>query len=349
MPLPDMVKSARYMKALRGKLNVGIIEASSLTGLSQLSTVGNIDGVRLAGNFPDLGELRSFKQLRALDLIGGSTINLGPVGALTQLRELVIQQPHYKSPDLSPLGTLVNLERLSVYGCILPDIPALRTMTSLRFLDLTQTPVADLTPLRNLPYMNELIVDQRSIPALKDLGAGIKALRIRHQNGIKEPMDLTAVASLRSLKTVEVWAANSLVLAPLVNIPGLSDLSINGTAVSFETFRDSSVHLVDPGSIGELHALQRLVLTWVDISDTRFMAGLGSLEEVYLDQIRSLNDVRTLGTLQKLRTIQLATTSVVDISPFLNLRGLKVLTLQETPARYDTIIELQNRGVIVKQ
>jgi Leucine-rich repeat (LRR) protein len=345
-----MAKSARYMKELKGKLDVGIIEASSLSGLSQLATVGNIDGLRLAGNFPDLDELRSFKRLPRLDLIGGSSLHLEPVGSLTQLRELVLQQPHYRSPDLSPLGALVNLEKFSVYGFALSEIPALRTMKSLKYLDLTDTPVADLSMLRELPDFNELVIDQRSIPILRGLaGSAIKTLQINHTDGIREPIDLSPLAALQKLTALKIMASTSLTLAPLVSIAKLSELTIWGTAVSFETFRDNSVHLVDPASIGELHELKRLELAWVDVTDTRFMVGLGSLEEAYLDQLHSLSDIRGLDTLNKLRFVQLVATNVVDIRPLLNVRGLKTLVVQVTPARNDVITELKNRGVLVKE
>jgi hypothetical protein len=349
-PLPDMVKSARLMKELRGKLNVGIIEASSLAGLSQLATVGNIDGLRLAGNFPDLGELRAFKRLLRLDLIGGSSLHLESVGSLTQLRELVLQQPRDRSPDLSPLGALTNLERFSVYGFAFSEIPALRTMKSLKYLDLTDTPIANLSMLRELPNFNELVIDQRSIPALRRLASSsIRTLEIKHAYGMKEPIDLSPLAALPKLKTVHVMASTSLTLAPLTSLLELSDLSIWGTSVSIETMRENTIHLVDPISIGELHQLKRLELAWVDVTDTNFMAGLESLEEVHLVQTHSLSDIRTLGTLKTLRLVQLASTNVAEISSLFNLRNLKVLNIEVSPIRSDEIKQLRDRGVTVKE
>ena len=104
-------------------------------------------------------------------------------------------------------------------------------------------------------------------------------------------------------------------------------------------FGNFTVHLLDPATVGELHGLKKLGLSWVDIRDTNFMDGLGALEEVYINQTRSLSDIRTLGTLRTLRSVQLVATSVVDISPLLNLHQLRVLTVQVTPARLDVITE----------
>ena len=349
-PLPDMSSSARYMKAMSGKINVGIIEASSLAGLSQLGTLRNIESLQLAGQFPDLSELRSFKLLQRLDLVGGSTRDLEPVGNLTQLRELILQQPHEKSPDLRPLSTLSNLRRLVISGLAVQGTSVLRTMKSLNQLDLTGTPISDLTGLRDLPDLTELIIDQRSIRALPELASSaLKILRIRHTYESSVPVDLVPIGKLQNLNVLEITAAGSLALSPITSLHGLSELVVTGTAISITDFGNYTIHLVDQATIGELHGLKKLGLAWVDIKDTSFMAGLGSLEEVYVNQTRSLFDIRTLGTLQTLRSVQLVATGVVDISPLLDLRKLKVLNIQVTPARNDVIKELKDRGVIVKE
>jgi hypothetical protein len=106
--------------------------------------------------------------------------------------------------------------------------------------------------------------------------------------------------------------------------------------------------LQDPAAIADLHNLKFLGLAWVDISNTDFLGGLGRLEDIYINQTRSLSDIRTLGTLTSLRSVQSAATSVVDISPLLNLVNLKTLTLQVTPARFDVITELKHQGVTIK-
>ena len=347
-PLPDMTSSAHYMKALGGRLNVGIIEASSLAGLSHLADLPNIESLTLAGQFPDLSEVRSFRFLQRLDLVGGSTHDLAPVGGLIQLRELILQQPHETSPDLAPLGALVNLDKLVISGFSFQEVSVLTTMTSLTHLDLSATPVNDLSGLRNLSKFNELTIEQESIPALSALAnSPLKILHVRHTDGVKEPIDLAPIASLQHLAGLEIMAAGSLILTPLENLRGLLELTITGTAVSFRDL-NYTIHLIDPNAIGELHKLKKLGLAWVDITDTKCLSGLGTLEEVYINQTRSLSDIHVLGTLQKVRSIQLVATSVVDISPLLNLRELRVLTVQATPARLDVITELRNRGVTIK-
>ena len=348
-PLPDMNKSAQYMKAMGARLNVGIIEASSLLGLSQLAPLQNIVSLQLSGQFPDLSELRSFRYLQSLNLVGASTRDLAPLAGLVQLHELILQQPHENAPDLAPLSALVNLRRLVISGFAFHDLRNLHTLTSLEYLDLTETPVTDFSALRDLPDLKEIIIDQRSAPALLTLGNRIRILRVRHHDGLREPIDLGPIPALQNLRTLEVTAAGTLTLTPLRSVHNLTELIITGTELSFRDFGNFTVHLVDPDAIGTLQGLKKLGLAWVDIRDMTLTNGLTALEEIYVNQTRSLSDVRALGNLGSLRAVQLVATSVVDISPLLNLKNLKKLTIQVTPARLDVITELKSKGVVIEQ
>jgi hypothetical protein len=161
-------------------------------------------------------------------------------------------------------------------------------------------------------------------------------------------MSLAPVASLRNLKKLELYAATNLTLAPLRALRGLVELTVTGTAISFAGLGNYTVHLVDPTTIGGLRGLKKLGLAWVDVRDVDFLIGLEGLEDLHINQTRSLIDIRALATLQTPRSVQLVATSVVDISPLLNLRNLKTLIVQVTPARLDVITQLKNNGVTVR-
>ncbi len=345
-PLPDMRQSAKFMKMVRGRFTVGIIEAKSLDGLSNLGSLKNLEGLTLAGNFGDLAEVRAMKLIRSLDLVGLSARDLGPVGTLVQLRELTLQQFPGRPLDVSPLKTLANLRKLTITQFLIQNLSALRGMTSLSSLDLTGSIVGDLSSLREVKTLSELSIDQQTVPNLSALTDDpIKALHIRHSEGATA-LDLTPVTNLGALETVDIVTAGTLMLSPLRRLPNLKELTIMGTAISF---RDSnySLHLQDPATIGEMHGLKKLGLSWLDIQDTEFLRGLNGLEEIYINQT-PVSDVRALGTLESLRSVQFAGTRIADISPLLNLPKLKTLNIQATPARLDIITELRNRGVMIK-
>jgi len=348
-PLPDMHKSAEYLGKIRYRFTVGIIGVTSLEGLSVLSTLRQMDGLIIAGrDISDLNELKTMHFISSLELNGVPARDLAPVGSLVQLRELKMLQLPNRFLDIRPLEKLVNLQKLTIIQFLVQDLSALRGMTSLRYLDLTATPVSDVSPLRDVQTLEELRIDQRSAPGLTTLASGhLKRLHIIHADGIPDPIELSPVADLKTLETLDITPARLLTLTPLRSLSNLSELIITGTAVSFQDLKNYSVHLQDPAAIAELHNLKKLGLAWVDIQDTDCLEGLRGLEQIYINQT-PVSDIRTLGTLVSLRSVQLAGTRVVDIAPLLNLTMLKTLIIQETPARLDVITELKRRGVIIK-
>ena len=89
------------------------------------------------------------------------------------------------------------------------------------------------------------------------------------------------------------------------------------------------------------------MLAYVDLTDIGFLSGLTGMEELYIVWV-PLSDIRVLGTLGSLRTVELVGTNVVDILPLLALPNLQTFIIQETPARADVITELKKRGVTIK-
>lgn len=347
--LPDMRQSTHLIGLLHPPISVGIIEAQSLKGLSALGSIRAIESVTLAGNFSDLAELRSMKFIQRLDLVGMSVSDLESVGTLHQLRELTLQQRPNRALDIEPLRALVNLHKLSMVQFLIQSLAPLRGMPSLAVLSLTGSIIPDLSPVADLHALAELTIDQRMVPALSQLsGSHLKLLQVNHTDGVSDPIDLTPVTTLASLETFDITAAGVITLAPLRALSkSLIKLIVTGTTISFRDM-NYTVHLQDPGVIADLHNLKFLGLAWVDISNTDFLDGLSHLEDIYINQTRTLSDIRTLGTLTSLRSVQLAATNVVDISPLLNLVNLKTLTLQVTPARFDVITELKRQGVTIK-
>lgn len=346
--LPDMRESAKYIRLWRGHLSVAIIEALSLQGLSNLSSIKNIESLTLAGAFNDLTELRRMKFIQRLDLVGLSVGDLASVGSLVQLKELTLEQRPNRMLDIAPLNTLVNLQRLTIVQFPIQDIGPLRSMKSLATLNLTGSVVANLSPLSDLPALRELTIDQRMVPGIATIaGSHLTTLHITHTDGDAVPIDLTPLSGLQNLSVLDITPAGTINLAPLRKLSGLTRLTITGTSVSFRDF-NYTIHLQDPAAISDLHNLKMLGLAWIDVQNTDFLHGLDRLEEIYINQTRSLTDIGALGTLKSLRSVQLAATNVADVSPLLDLPNLRTVTLQVTPARLDVVTELKRQGVTIK-
>lgn len=197
-PLPDMHKSAMCMSALNDRITIGIVQASSLSGISQLDHLTNLIGLSISADVTDLTEIRKLSNIQHLDLEGPIAIqDLESVARLTQLRDLVLSDLHYRPVDIDPLKTLVNLRHLTLMQLTVRDLSAVGFMRSLESLNLTGTPVADLAPLRALGNLSELSIDQRSLAGLSQLeGRHINKLSVVHSEGNANVIDLTAVSHL---------------------------------------------------------------------------------------------------------------------------------------------------------
>jgi Leucine-rich repeat (LRR) protein len=84
------------------------------------------------------------------------------------------------------------------------------------------------------------------------------------------------------------------------------------------------------------------------ISDLDFLSDLKNLEELRINSV-PVNDVHIIGSLNSLRLVGLVGVPVVDISPLLKLNRLQEAIIQKSPARSDTVTELERRGVIVRR
>jgi hypothetical protein len=139
------------------------------------------------GDYDDLSSIGGLKHLSELWLGGASSVrSLAPLAGLTQLRSFGIEDLR-DVHDLSPLGALINLQRLVVGGdwqrprtAHVDSIRFLRHLQSLRRLILHTIVADDLdySPLLDLPALSELRVHRvRGMrPSHDELSASIPAL-----------------------------------------------------------------------------------------------------------------------------------------------------------------------------
>ncbi|MEV0821780.1 NACHT domain-containing protein [Nonomuraea rubra] len=233
-------------------------------------------------------------------------LNVVTAGQLEAVRELPPQQHIVISArvkDLSPLlahrESLIELHLSNVV-----DKAELRTLSRLSALtDLTVSGVTTidfLTGLRNLSFLQ-----LAEVPRLSDftLLSGLDRLRALH---ITEAASLTA------------WEA----LPPLDR---LRELSLSGTPllVSARDVVERAPHvrdlvLGDRENIADLDSLSRL-----------------TLEALVLWQVPWLDDLSPIAGCRTLRSLQLAGTSVRDLSPLAQLPRLRTLWLSTCPPGLD--------------
>jgi Leucine-rich repeat (LRR) protein len=335
-PLPDMHRSAAYFREIDDQFTVSLLSVRSLNGLAALRGIRNLTGLSVAAPVSDLTEVGALDSVTNADFNGITTRDVAPLARLTRLRKLSLIDVRFVT-ELSPLVTLTALT----------DVSALTRVATISSLDLTGTHVADMSPLINMNRLSNLTISGNLSTSLSNLRGGhIKTLHI-HDYNVNAIVDLTAVGTMTSLELLEVYAPRTLDLYPIRGLDKLRNLIIVGSNISFPPI-DSSIQVQNVNVVGHLRGLRALTLAWVLISDLDFLSDLKNLEELRINWV-PVNDVHIIGSLNSLRLVGLVGVPVVDISPLLKLNRLQEAIIQKSPARSDTVTELERRGVIVRR
>lgn len=344
-PVPDMNTSAQYFHSLRKPFKIRLQVVKSIGGLHHLAGIPNLVALTLNSvESGDLGELDKLGSLIRLEISQCAINSLAPISRLTNVRELVLTNDNAVR-KLTELKTLTHLVKLNLNNTPVSDLSPLQAVQSLKSLDVTGTNATDLAPLVGLEHLSEITISGNSAQGLQKLsGSSITKLNIIE---FQRPIDTIGIGGLRKLRDLQIMTPVGLSLSPLRGLTDLSRLSIIGTSTVFGN-PNAVIQLQDVQAIGALINLKVLVLARVAVSDLGFITPLGNLEELTVN-FTPLVDIGRISELQSLRKVGLAGVPVVDISPLLTLSNLEELDVQGSPARADTLTQLERRGVKVRR
>lgn len=215
-----------------------------------------------------------------------------------------------------------------------PEIAGIEGLVS---LDLHNTSVHDLTPIRGLAKLQILRLERTEISDLTEL-AGLTGLQRLHLNetGVS---DLTALTGLTGLRVLTLSQTEVSDLTALADLTGLLSLSLDRTAVSDLTalaglkgllslwLYNTRVHDLTP--IRGLTGLQTLILDQTRVSDLTALAGLAGLQTLSLKQTK-VRVLTALSGLRRLEILSLDQTAVTDLTALADLTGLLSLSLDQT-------------------
>jgi hypothetical protein len=143
--------------------------------------------------------------------------------------------------NISFVGSLLNLEELTLTSTLVNDFSPLRGLPALKRLNLVDGTVSDLTTLRNLPSLRVLSIDQTP---LSDLTIVKEFPDIRELYLLNTPVaDLTPLEDLPSLETIHVEKTKVKDLTPLRSLPRLKYLYIQD-GLDLTPLEGSSVFIV---------------------------------------------------------------------------------------------------------
>ncbi len=151
--------------------------------------------------------------------------------------------------------------------------------------------------------------------------------------------DLTPLAGLASLQSLDLRGTGVTDLSPLAGLPGLRSLDLRDTGVAdlsqlaglggLQSLDFGGTGVTDLSPLARLAGLQSLYFDGTDVADLSPLAGLAGLQCLDLS-CTGVADLSPLAGLAGLQGLDLSSTGVADLSPLAGLRGLQSLHLAST-------------------
>jgi hypothetical protein len=282
------------------------------------------------------------------------------VGTLTP-RALAALQAHAAVSRLTlrPGATQEDLNSLSqtnlpnlvyVYVSKAPsirDVTPLARLAGLRTIEILDTGVTSLAPLAALPALQTLMFGTNANrsdpwPVIKGSAGGGQAppaIPSLETPGSATEVDISAVASMKSLRTLDLRGVTVRSLEPLRGL-ALNNLALRQMHVDDTSPLESLGDLTDLGLfatsvpsfawIGKRTKLKGLSLTNVRLKNLDMVETLPDLWSLQAWQNPDLKSLAPLAKLTKLKMLQIAGTQVEDLAPLANLSKLDTLDVSGT-------------------
>lgn len=342
-----------HLAALRA-LRVLILSDNALTDLTPLAALTGLEILDLGDNVvSDLRPLRGLRRLRQLNLDNNLVRDITPLAALPQLRHVELSGNPLERSTLSVLSER-GVEVTYYAGTL--AIGSQRVEASIRkVLDQPVGPLEEADFLR----IRELVISG----AVETLGGveylkNLETLSVRGNRALLN--DLTPLAELERLRTINIIGAPIVDLRPLRDLSLLTSLrvsigrltTLNGLGRQLE-LREL---ILTGNQIREIHELRRLLrLQKLDLASNqiRDIAMLTTLRGITKLNIasNSIVDITPLARMVSLEDVRMAANDIVDIAPLLELDRLKVVSLGNNPLSRDSLEEhipaLRARGVSI--
>ncbi len=160
-------------------------------------------------------------------------------------------------------------------------------------VDLSNSPVRDVTPLAKLTKLEELILDSTQVSDMTPLAnlANLEYLNLRNT----QVRDVSSLIKLKNLKTLHLAGTPVNNVEPLTALPNIKKLFLNRTQIK------------DVTSLAEFKGLEWLHLSKTQVSDISPLAKLERLKWLTLNgtPVRTL---KSLASLPKLKRLDLVNT-----------------------------------------
>ncbi len=197
--------------------------------LLKLDSLSNSNPTTGRDKVYSLKGIENCQNITYLNMGGQHFVELVPLSALTNLRELYLDQS-WMIKNISPLKDLTNLQKLNLQSNIVEDISALKNLIELKYLNLKENPIKDLSPIGNLRKLEELWLGYNNDDGDLTFITELKNLTLLWIT-VGKVKDVTPLKDLNNLKKINFDWNNISDLSPLSNLKQLEWLYLDKNQV----------------------------------------------------------------------------------------------------------------------
>lgn len=292
----------------------------------------------------DYSDLKYLPYLKALTIQRAADGQLEKLSCLTQLESLSITDSTPTESELSVIGTLPNLRRLSLVGCNLSTVSPLSNATQLEYLDLTDNAIRNITPLSSMTALQELYLSTNALTNLAEL-SGLTALRVLDVS-YNSLTDIGPIASLTGMNRLYInnnSLGNISAVSGMVNLRifnaadnSITDLSALSACTQLTELNISNNLVEEISALNEMKLLENLNFAYNQVTDLPDfqadyalvtidgsynklssltpLSGMESLNVVLMDYNEDIKDVTPLKSCHMLVRVSVFGTKVTDVS-----------------------------------
>lgn len=252
---------------------------------------------------------------------------------------LIVAVPDTLAVDATPiydrLKTLSKTKVLDISGdSSLTNLGAVSQLKHLVEINLANTPVTDLSPLRNLNKLEKINCSGAAVKRIDDLRYASNLVILDLSNtGISE---LSVASNFKKLNTLDLSYSAVKSIRPLAELPVLSKLSLSGITLSH------------PDELGQIPALTNLDLSNSGIENIEPLDSLFQLQNLNIDSTAIVR-LEPLSQLESLTTIEANHTGITDLSPLEKLASLHIIYCDNSGVNEEEAIRFmqQNQNCLV--
>lgn len=224
-------------------------------------------------------DLKYLPFLEELIIHDGPSDGLDVISSLAKLNHLHITDTSVSAEDLVVIGALPKLDKLTLSGCGLSTTNGLEKATSLRYLDLSNNTIRNISALASMTALQEVYLQSNALT------------------------DLSSLSAIKTIMRLNVSGNALTSVTPICGIRGLIWLDA------------SNNQLNNLDKIGSLTALKELYLSKNLLTDAATLGNCTELQVLYLDN-NQLTDISALSALTKVTMLNFAYNQVTELPAF---------------------------------